>query len=76
MPKHPVSNPIVPVGQILILREEFSEIVEAGRPMVLAPRAVTVRAGLMIQLLDELIAFREEEAARNEKATRGEVAGA
>jgi hypothetical protein len=61
---------VVPVGQILILREEFAEIVETGRISVRTPHAVGIRAKLMVQLLDELVAYREAEAARKETEAR------
>jgi hypothetical protein len=64
---------IVPIGQILILREEFDEIVESERVPARTPHAVVVRAKLLVQLLDELIAFREEEAARKEQVARAEA---
>ena len=43
---------IVPVGVVLILREEFAEIAQTGKAPFLSSHALRIRAERLVQLLD------------------------
>ena len=55
----------VPIGQILILREEFQKVASNKNQ----PGGLVVRAGILIRLLDELTERREKESAERGEAS-------